>query len=939
MKNIYSLRHNTARIIIVVLVALLATIITSSAKKGNYANKEFKNIKKPDFTAEQILKPRTQPSIPEEFEESPFIDDAPEPNALPDEEQRGYILFNRPITQPVYRSTNPRNWERTTKLSAFATPGEYEPLSFSLYPLRNMKNLRVKVSPLKCGRSVIKETNLDLRAVTYWNIRYPRYTSKNIYRSLPELLEKVNSIDLTKYICQRFWLKVHVPIETKPGLYKGHITVYESGADQALQLPISFQVLDYTLTRDPNKRYSVYYDGRSYLFGGIEGEALLKARETELKSMLSYGIDMFPTVSLGEGRDTNGIPSVYIRNDVLVNQMIKLGFKGPIPIGGGIPHFYKHFVPGEKIKSHWRITKFPTNNAIYETIEDAFRNLKKESDAKGWPELICCPIDEASPISAEFVAQVYAAVRRSGIKTYITKDPTSLDAHIYRKYDAINAWCSQPYAESYEKVISDEQCEYWSYPNHNAGELKDRVIMQKGGRMTYGFGLWRSGYTTLIPWKWRWVPYLEDQFDYLRGRASGCGARMDENQEVLPAIYWEAFREGYDDLRYLYTLQQAIIQRKEITDKKCQKLITDAKTLIQEIWDSIEPQTKYLNSNMWADDTFNARRLQIAIMTQKLLKFSATNKDIAPSVLATPHKKVTVKDDGAFITASLQQGLIDQLSLSENDYQNWRAINKEVTMRTIPVEGKAPSLQFDVKVDHNVDGGGENGKYPMGWPRIRHGFKKGQVDLSKYDYLYFKVKVDSDRSEVADDTTPFIINFSSYSPGTKYDVRIDLGDKQRTWIPVVLSLREMIMSSGSSYENWKQLAAIQLVIAESFYKHDTQLEFEIRDLALLKFNSPIIQDIVCSEIVISPQQNYLIDVKGFGFESGIKQKATITTILTNLSGKRVIKQQLPLSEKPQFILNLESLTHGPYQLIISVVDVEQKVLSSKTKTIEIIKGF
>jgi hypothetical protein len=23
--------------------------------------------------------------------------------------------------------------------------------------------------------------------------------------------------------------------------------------------------------------------------------------------------------------------------------------------------------------------------------------------------------------------------------------------------------------------------------------------------MTYGFGFWRSGYTTLIPWHWNWT--------------------------------------------------------------------------------------------------------------------------------------------------------------------------------------------------------------------------------------------------------------------------------------------------------------------------------------------------------------------------------------------------------------------------------------------------
>jgi glycosyl hydrolase family 123 len=557
----------------------------------------LKDIPQPDFSLSPIFRPRAQATVPKSFKENPFVDSNPAPQATAGEKKRGYILFSRPITQPVYRGTHPFGWERTEGISAFGTPDEYEPLTFSLYTLRNINDLRVKISVLRSGESVIDQDHLDLRAVTYWNIRFPRYTSSDTYRALPELLEKVNSIELHKNVCQRFWLKVHVPDDAKPGLYKGHVTISENGAEKALQLPVVFRVLGYSLERDPQKRYSVYYYGPKYQFKGLQGATLAKAKENELRSMLSYGIDMFPTVALATRKDKNGDIHVYMRDDALVDKMLQMGFKGPIPIIGGIGSFYRRYVPGGKVGKHWHISKNPPDDKIYVEIERAYRNLKKYAENKGWPELICCPLDEVAPASAEFSAKVYAAIRRAGIKTYITKDPTSMEAGVYRKNDAVDAWCSQPYALPYDKVISDKRYQYWSYPNHNAGELKDRIIMQKGGRMTYGFGLWRSGYTTLIPWHWRWLPNRDDQFDYLRGRRplSGCGARMDENQEIIPAVYWEAFREGYDDLRYLYTLQEVIVQRKGTKNQQCQKLIKDGGRLIQAIWDSIEPQTKYLH--------------------------------------------------------------------------------------------------------------------------------------------------------------------------------------------------------------------------------------------------------------------------------------------------------------------------------------------------------
>ena len=39
--------------------------------------------------------------------------------------------------------------------------------------------------------------------------------------------------------------------------------------------------------------------------------------------------------------------------------MVKLGFKGPIPISGGIWNFYSRYVPDGKIGKHWHISKKP----------------------------------------------------------------------------------------------------------------------------------------------------------------------------------------------------------------------------------------------------------------------------------------------------------------------------------------------------------------------------------------------------------------------------------------------------------------------------------------------------------------------------------------------------------------------------------------------------
>jgi len=815
--------------------------------------------------------------------------------------------------------------------------------------LRDMKGVRVKVSALQSGEEKIEGDNVDLRLLTYWNIRYPLYKSKDTYRSMPELLEKSNTINLTKNTSQRFWLKIHVPADAVPGVYHGNITIYESGAEKGLQLPISLRVLNYKLLRDPKKRYSVYYYGQSGQFNNLSKAKMAIGRENDLKSMLSYGIDMFPTISVRGSENRYGKLGVYLLDDKLIDKMVKMGFKGPIPIDGGVGHFYRQMVKGGEIGSHWSISKRPPNDRIYKAIEHAFRDLKSYAKRKGWPELIAVPMDEPSPASAEFASKVYAAIRRAGIKTYITKDPTAHDAQAYRNLDAVDAWSSQPFSMPYSAIMANERYEYWSYPNHIAGEIKDHVVMQKGGRMTYGFGLWRSGYTTLIPWHWRWVGNDNDHFDYLSGNDySGTGMRMDENLQVIPAVYWEAFREGYDDLRYLYTLQQAIVQRETATIDIHTPLINDAKDLVQNIWDSIEPQTKYLSSNMWSDESFNAWRWKIALMTEELLKLPAVNNTQSPSVLANVTGKKTTKDASELILENLPLGYIDQYDFAADGYKDWDSIDSEATVNIITTKEK-PILSLNIEVDHLKDGNFIRSllsKYPIGWPRTRISFEKNQLNLKDYDYLFFRVNINSNRSEVDDDVTKFLVNFTDYNKKIKHDFAIDFGGKERTWIPIVLPIKEMIKDSKFSENQWSNLKYLQLTLSESDYKNGTKITFNFSDLAFLKFNRPIIQEVESSPFVILPKTDYLVKVKGFGFTGQEKQGVEINASILDEEGKTILSQKKPLTKNPFFNMPLDSLKVGKYKLELAIFEskntffgTKKILLSHQSKDLEVIHGF
>ena len=51
--------------------------------------------------------------------------------------------------EPVYPNTRPRPEEQLQYLVAFAAPGQFEPVTLTLFPIRALANLKVRASPLE----------------------------------------------------------------------------------------------------------------------------------------------------------------------------------------------------------------------------------------------------------------------------------------------------------------------------------------------------------------------------------------------------------------------------------------------------------------------------------------------------------------------------------------------------------------------------------------------------------------------------------------------------------------------------------------------------------------------------------------------------------------------------------------------------------------------
>ena len=486
--------------------------------------------------------------------------------------------------------------------------------------------------------------------------------------------------------------------------------------------------------------------------------------------------------------------------------------------------------------------------------------------------------------------------------------------------------------------MAQDRYEYWCYPNHNAGEIKDRRVMCKGGRMTYGFGFWRSAYTTLIPWNWNWTSG-RDQFDYLRGSRSGCGQRIDEHGDVIPAVYWECFREGKDDARYIYTLQQAVFQREGTPDADCRRAVAEAKELLQHTWDAIKVQQKYLADGMWPSEEFNTRRWLLAQASAELLQFPAHRPGTAPSVLVTNTSPRPAQEETSLIDKALQHGNVQSMDLG-GDFAAWLNGPKEgrIEIADLAERDGKKALDWRVHIDHEKDGG-EGGQYPIGWPRIARSFPAGELDFSAYDYLSLQVRVDSDRDEVADDVTRLGLSLGGHGqPQRLFETRVDLGDRQRRWIPLRFSIRELIDQAGVGRDPWRSVARVQLFVAESDYAHGTDLSFQVTEVKLLRFRSPTIQRVDVPTCITLPRTHLAVAFDILGTPSVRKGSHTITASLASADARTRIAEAQDLTGARTVILDTSALMPGRYRLNLTIVDADGMTRAHAVQSIGAVNG-
>jgi len=165
-----------------------------------------------------------------------------------EDQERGYVVYRRHWMQAVEHDSRPDPEDVSTELAVFATPGEYEPLTFTVWPLEDLHNVTITPSDLRGEDGAVLPA--DIVRVWYLQQKHERrarpctaYYIRGTF--LPDWGEER---ELFGGIAQRCWLSLKLPEQAAPGIYRGEVEFAPSNAPPTT-LALSLRVLPFELSR------------------------------------------------------------------------------------------------------------------------------------------------------------------------------------------------------------------------------------------------------------------------------------------------------------------------------------------------------------------------------------------------------------------------------------------------------------------------------------------------------------------------------------------------------------------------------------------------------------------------------------------------------------------------------------------------------------------
>ncbi|MCX7017315.1 MAG: hypothetical protein NTW86_32925, partial [Candidatus Sumerlaeota bacterium] len=457
------------------------------------------------------------------------------------------------------------------------------------------------------------ETRWTQRLLKRVQYKQPREDARLVWRFLwREAPERIDAGQLRHLV-----VTVRPPDDAKPGLYRGQLSLSSSGKEIAA-LPVELRVPAFQLEKPEGKRVGCYYR---------DTDKSDEQVERELDDIRDHGgavLMWHATVRVKAGKEGSATLASYdvepVRRAVLLQKEYGFGppfIVDPAPIqcatAAGLkvrnsPEFAQEVLASDEFRRLYagsieKVTALEKELGAGEFVLTWMDEVFNENRYEPW-EAFC-------RVTRELCSnRIYITIHNRDPKMIEKADPW-MDIRCYNGH-VMDEWLSQGHTfEELREELHKAGDEAWAYYN-----IRDIGVTPEWVRLCNGYWLWESPLTAHVPWIY--YSYGGSPFDDLDSdhHDFGYAAPHPTKPEMVSTLEWEAFREGWDDLRYLATLQKALANAEKRGGAN--PAMTEAKKLLEE-FRSGDPRVPAQAERLTAQD-YERRREAMAKAIEGLAK-------------------------------------------------------------------------------------------------------------------------------------------------------------------------------------------------------------------------------------------------------------------------------------------------------------------------------
>ncbi len=502
--------------------------------------------------------------------------------ALPDA-PKGYVIYPGHPVDMIDVTAEPFAEPFPKRMRTAAAPGEYEAVQFILCAAQDLPKVEVSCSELRGPGGVIPQASVDVRLVRrvlqrrgYWMNRDPEN-----YETISRFLFPNRAFWLPAGNLKEVHIIVHVPDDAAPGEYEGIIRVAPQGAEPT-EFTLAMKVLPIKLVQPQDKRYGMYYRFTNLM---DKPEVL----DAELADLAAHGCT---TVISGAGvqfskQEDGAITWDLSQVQALLEAMREHGGFGPITVHDNVDKL-------GRLLGHAGLSKeggapLAEQQDVLDIARQAFADLAKLNAEYPEFEVLLTHMDEVfGRDRLPRYMDIAEVVRKTtDLRIYITMHtmPGRWEDFMEQSDPYIDIRCMNGHAfeewlkaghtfEEMGEMLKASGDEGWMYHN-----MRGSFFRPEWNRIINGVYWWMSPLVAHVPWMY--YSYGGDPFDDTDSERYDFGYAFpspDDPTQLTSTLHWEAFREGYDDMRYIATLEDAI-RRAEAKGVKADK----AKTWLEEL--------------------------------------------------------------------------------------------------------------------------------------------------------------------------------------------------------------------------------------------------------------------------------------------------------------------------------------------------------------------